>query len=77
MSMTQIILLLVIFISTIVLIVKYYLYGKCRFSDHRKFFREEDTTCSKERGYYYGIGRGGGCYRSLDEKGKESSYYRR
>ncbi len=50
--------------------------GKCRFWKHCNIYREEDDTCNENKGWFYGIGRGGGCYRSLDDEGKLSSYYR-
>jgi hypothetical protein len=49
---------------------------KCKFTKHCNCYRVDDDTCNKERGWFYGIGRGGGCYRSLEESGKESKYYK-
>jgi hypothetical protein len=49
---------------------------KCKFTKHCNCYREGDETCDKTKGWYYGVGRGGGCYRSLKEKGKGSKYYK-
>lgn len=54
--------------------------GKCRFHKVCTVYRKEDAICEKENGNAYGGFmeiRGGGCYRSLEEKGKESNYYRK
>jgi hypothetical protein len=49
---------------------------KCKFTKHCNCYRVDDDTCNKERGWFYGVGRGGGCYRSLEEHGKESTYFK-
>jgi hypothetical protein len=50
---------------------------KCKFWKHCKLYREGevDDTCNKARGWYYGIGRGGGCYRDFEQNGKNSRYW--
>jgi hypothetical protein len=50
--------------------------GKCKFWKHCTCYREGNKTCTETHGWCYGIGRGGGCYRSLEKDGKLSSYYK-
>ena len=49
---------------------------KCKFWKHCKSYEVDNDVCNKLKGWFYGFGRGGGCYRSLEEKGKDSSYYK-
>jgi len=54
--------------------------GKCKFTKVCTVYRKDDDICEKENGNAYGglwEIRGGGCYRSLAEKGKESTYYKK
>lgn len=54
--------------------------GKCKFNKVCTVYNKQSEVCEHESGNAYGGFleiRGGGCYRSLVEKGKESEYYRK
>jgi hypothetical protein len=51
---------------------------KCKFWKNCNCFRRDSDICTKTEGNFYGSGfdfRPGGCYRSIEEKGKFSSYW--
>lgn len=39
--------------------------GKCKYWKICKQYRKHDLVCNESRGYYYGLGRPAGCYRSF------------
>lgn len=49
---------------------------KCDHRKHCNIYKKDDYTCNEAGGQFYGDGRYAGCYRSLEEFGKESRYYK-
>jgi hypothetical protein len=53
--------------------------SKCKFIKHCNHYSKDSYVCNKDSGNAYGFGiefRPGGCYRNLEEKGKESIYWK-
>jgi hypothetical protein len=53
--------------------------SKCKYWKHCTQYNCLSKSCEKEQGNAYGLGfefRPGGCYRNLEELGKESKYWR-
>lgn len=50
---------------------------KCRYWKHCTLYRYVNNSCNKSSGDAYGIGRKGGCYRDLEENGKDSKFYKK
>ena len=48
---------------------------KCKFWKNCNCFDNTNEVCTKTGGDFYGPNRQGGCYRSLEEKGKLSNYW--
>ena len=49
--------------------------SKCKFWKSCNCFSKGSFVCTKTKGNYYGTSRQGGCYRDLEEKGKDSPYW--
>jgi hypothetical protein len=51
---------------------------KCKFWKHCKLYSDH-PNCTKTGGNAYGVleFRGGGCYRNIEENGKESKYWKK
>lgn len=49
---------------------------KCKHRKYCNIYKKDDHTCNETGGEFYGAGRYAGCYRSLEEFGKESKYWK-
>lgn len=53
--------------------------SRCKFWRHCNKYTDDDVICNNNMGNYYGLGlefRPGGCYRDIEESGKQSQYWK-
>ena len=51
-------------------------FKKCKYRKHCKLYSIDNYVCNESGGEFYGAGRYAGCYRSIEDQCKASSYWK-
>jgi hypothetical protein len=54
--------------GTIIAGIKKLFYKRCKFIKTCPYYEKESRTCNQDGGMYYNFGKGGGCFRNMEEK---------